>query len=86
VEDTEYQHTYFVLAPGETLLLHTDGATECRDPDGRRLGDEAFEAMVRGAPADCRGAVLVDHLAGLLTAFAGDLVDDIALLAISAHG
>ena len=74
------------LAPGDTLLLYTDGLTEARTSstgtaDGR-YGDEALRAFAtRLAPTTASAAVTA--LAGLLEGFGAGLIDDTAILALS---
>ena len=39
-----------VLAPGDRLVLWTDGVTDASAPDGARFGDRRFhDALIRGA-------------------------------------
>ena len=43
------------LAPGDALLMFTDGVDETRSPDGKLLGKNAVErvfAQVEGEPAE----------------------------------
>ncbi|WP_206781966.1 PP2C family protein-serine/threonine phosphatase [Bailinhaonella thermotolerans] len=70
------------LAPGDALLLYTDGLTEARVAGGSLFGDERLQhvaAGLAGAPADQIIAALQD----LLTGFGPGLADDTALLALS---
>jgi serine phosphatase RsbU (regulator of sigma subunit)/anti-sigma regulatory factor (Ser/Thr protein kinase) len=77
-----YDEQRVVLAPGETLLLYTDGLIERR---GRRLteGEDALVAAALASPDDpellCRSIIaeLTD---------AGDTSDDIAVLALQVIG
>ncbi|WP_060905581.1 PP2C family protein-serine/threonine phosphatase [Streptomyces scabiei] len=72
-----------VLAPGDTLLLYTDGLTEARTGEDRTTlyGDEALRAFT----ADQTGKpphALIQALTGLLDDFGDGLDDDTALLAL----
>ncbi|MFE2298664.1 PP2C family protein-serine/threonine phosphatase [Streptomyces sp. NPDC059445] len=72
-----------VLAPGDTLLLYTDGITEARTTEDRKslYGDEAllaFAADHAGEPAPA----VIQALTGLLHGFGDGLDDDTALLAL----
>lgn len=71
------------LAPGETLLLYTDGLTEGRTGPSRddMYGEEALHAFVADqAPAGPHEVVTA--LTGLLKGFGDGLDDDTALLAL----
>ncbi|HUR85124.1 MAG TPA: SpoIIE family protein phosphatase [Solirubrobacteraceae bacterium] len=71
-----------VLAPGDGLLLYTDGLVERRDAGiDSRL--EALRSAMEDVPSD-----LGDQLVQLTTTLAGSDMrsDDIALLALRAHG
>ncbi|MFF7969771.1 SpoIIE family protein phosphatase [Streptomyces sp. NPDC007905] len=72
-----------VLAPGDTLLLYTDGLTEARTGTDRTTlyGDEAllaFAADHAGKPAHA----VIQALTSLLDGFGDGLDDDTALLAL----
>ncbi|WP_309054721.1 SpoIIE family protein phosphatase, partial [Streptomyces sp.] len=70
-------------APGDTLLLYTDGLTEARTGEDRTnlFGDEALLAFVARhagkSPHD-----VIQALSGLLDGFGDGLEDDTALLAL----
>jgi PAS domain S-box-containing protein len=69
------------LAPGDTLLLYTDGLTDVRDEEGE-LGEERVVHLLR----DCRGASADEIVTRLMTAAIDfrddDPQDDIAILAV----
>jgi sigma-B regulation protein RsbU (phosphoserine phosphatase) len=55
VDEAEYSVEHRMLAPGDLLVLYTDGVVEARDPDGAFFGDDAFAQLLhrlRGQPAD----------------------------------
>jgi serine phosphatase RsbU (regulator of sigma subunit) len=66
-----------VLAPGDRLLLYTDGIIEARDSRGRFVDLTTVTAPLAHAPLD---EVLDDVLRGLQRWTGGPLSDDLALL------
>ncbi|ADB31038.1 putative PAS/PAC sensor protein [Kribbella flavida DSM 17836] len=80
---SNFPPTGIVLAPGDTLLLYTDGLTEARVGGPRDFyGDEALRTLATqyaGAPAQ----TLIDALSAVLHSFQVPLADDTALLAFS---
>ncbi|MGW2281649.1 PP2C family protein-serine/threonine phosphatase [Streptomyces sp. NPDC001770] len=71
------------LAPGDTLLLYTDGLTEARTGPDRTgfYGDEALRDFTRGRAGEPAHAV-VAALTGLLDSLGEGVTDDTALLAL----
>jgi sigma-B regulation protein RsbU (phosphoserine phosphatase) len=77
--------TSFRLAPGDTLLLHTDGLTEAHTAasGGDRYGDDALLDFVRAlAPTTARHTVAA--VRDLLAALGTGVDDDAAVLAVHA--
>ncbi|MDH6432954.1 serine phosphatase RsbU (regulator of sigma subunit) [Streptomyces sp. SAI-144] len=67
------------LLPGETLVLHTDGAEDARDAHGRFFSlPEVLREAARGAPDVVLGAVFT----ALLNHTGGTPTDDVALLVL----
>ncbi|GAA3901835.1 SpoIIE family protein phosphatase [Streptomyces lacrimifluminis] len=81
--DAHFVTATTVLAPGDTLLLYTDGLTEARTGQDRTdlFGDEALRAFAADHAGTSPQAV-VQALIGLLHSFADGLDDDTALLAL----
>jgi serine phosphatase RsbU (regulator of sigma subunit) len=76
---TAYQVSSFGFEPGDTLLLHTDGLLEARDPAGTFF--PAVDRFALLAADDPRG--LIEHLMRDLTVHAcGDVRDDVAVVAV----
>lgn len=71
------------LAPGDTLLLFTDGLTEARDDDERRrYGEDRLLTFAQDhSPTDA--ARIITAVTDLLGSFGDGLDDDTALLALS---
>jgi len=79
--DQSYENGTLVLAPGELIVLATDGLTESRDAQGAFLGDDGVIAIVASAPADPQ--VICDRLVAAVTERAqGTIGDDLAILAV----
>jgi sigma-B regulation protein RsbU (phosphoserine phosphatase) len=82
IADPTFRTADLELAPGDTLLLHTDGLTEARVGGGRdRYDEDALLAFARSlAPTSAQGVVAA--VIALLEGFGDGLDDDAALLAL----
>ncbi|MFI9343965.1 SpoIIE family protein phosphatase [Streptomyces sp. NPDC052773] len=83
--DATIATTTFRLAPGDTLLLYTDGLTEAHTAasGSDRYGDDALLDFVRGlAPTTARRTVAA--MRDLLAALGAGVDDDAAVLAVHA--
>jgi len=76
-----YEECRAALAPGDLLLLYTDGLTEARADDGSFLGLDGLTALLPrrdASAAECVRAVYAG-----VSAFAGDVRrDDVAMLVL----
>ncbi|MFI0263059.1 PP2C family protein-serine/threonine phosphatase [Streptomyces sp. NPDC017056] len=80
--DPHFATATTTLAPGDSLLLYTDGLTEARTgPDRALYGDEALQEFAAGHAGAPPHAV-IRALTGLLDGFGDGLDDDTALLAL----
>jgi sigma-B regulation protein RsbU (phosphoserine phosphatase) len=82
--DARFETVEFRLSPGDRLLLHSDGFTECAAPSGGFLGDEGLaELLQRHATATPRE--FLPRLVAELEAFSGraDFDDDVSALCLS---
>lgn len=82
-----YKGERLTLAPGDGLLLYTDGVTESRTKDAELFGEARLEELlVPLAEAESRS--IVSSVKKGVTAFAGDAeqYDDITLLALRFTG
>ncbi|AIR97330.1 PP2C family protein-serine/threonine phosphatase [Streptomyces glaucescens] len=70
------------LRPGEALFLHTDGAEEARDAQGRFFPLTAVLTEALGAGAGTPRALLAAVFTRLLRHTAGQPADDVALLVL----
>jgi hypothetical protein len=82
VEVVEWHPARVELAPGDVLVLFTDGVLDAVLPNGERFGEQRLRRMAERAGAD------VDALTAALDAELTDLSlrDDVALLAIRCPG
>ncbi len=71
------------LAPGETLLMFTDGVTEARDINGTMLREAGLLELLKGYPT-LNVQELCDRLVGDIVAIEGEqLSDDLTAVALS---
>ena len=81
--DSKYQLQERYLAPGDTVILYTDGVTEAEGVDGSLFGIERFVELLRTAP-DGTPAVLVRRIVESVTTHAAGFhaTDDLTALAM----
>ena len=75
------------LAPGERLLLHSDGLTEARNAHGQEFGDHYVDVSAAWHP-DASAAAHVETLVGELRVFMGTVQpdDDVSVAIIKRRG
>lgn len=80
--DVPFTARSFVLEPGETLLVLTDGVTESRAPNGGLLGDDATDELLIKPSANAE--LLLDRVIDAVHAHAAGApaADDVTLLAV----
>jgi PAS domain S-box-containing protein len=78
--DEPYRQTTFELAPGEALVLFTDGVTEARC-DGEQFGEERLQQALAGSGAEDSQA-LAHALRDEVVGFADALKDDVQILVV----
>ena len=80
--DFEYGTRQERLAPGERLVLYTDGVTEAEAPDGTMLEDEGFVALLREVATGDAAAVCT-HVSEQVIAYEqGNQSDDVTVLVV----
>jgi serine phosphatase RsbU (regulator of sigma subunit) len=80
--DMTYEEKETTLAPGDTVLLHSDGLVEAHDPERKMFGFPRLAELMNGCPG---GPELIQLLLGELDGFTGpdwEQEDDITLVAL----
>ncbi|MER5809103.1 GAF domain-containing SpoIIE family protein phosphatase [Streptomyces sp. NPDC002033] len=75
-------HT-FHLAPGEGLLLYTDGLTEARTLGGGMIGEDGLTRFLRTRTGPVGATAVIGDTIDLIDATPHGAADDVALLALS---
>jgi sigma-B regulation protein RsbU (phosphoserine phosphatase) len=83
VPDTPYEDGRIQLSAGETLVLHTDGATDARDRDGQLFGFDRLTQVVEQGGGKSAEAI-VTGISNAVDRFADGAApeDDLTLLVV----
>jgi sigma-B regulation protein RsbU (phosphoserine phosphatase) len=81
VNDLEVHESTVLLAPGEALVVYTDGVSEARAPDGEFYGDERLVSKFAATTGTARH-IAESLLADVLDFQHGVARDDIAIVAL----
>jgi sigma-B regulation protein RsbU (phosphoserine phosphatase) len=86
LEGQEFIEGSAQFAPGDTLVLYTDGVTEATNNEGVLMGDQALLAALSGAAVDA--ARLPEHVVQAVRAFENGAAqaDDITVVALTYRG
>lgn len=84
MEDARFEEEAVVLAPGDRLVLDTDGVTEAANARGDLYGEERLYELVGGLPCDLTSEQVTDRiLEGVRTHLDGvEAGDDITLMVL----
>jgi len=83
LEDAEFPVNALRLAPGESVVMFTDGVSEAANPAGDMFGNDRLVAMLGGLATDGATAT-TEAVLGAVREFAGDAPqsDDITILTL----
>lgn len=84
--DARWDEVQVRLAPGELVLVYSDGLPDAQGGDGEALGDGRLKQLVAAAPPDVEEAVA--HVISFVQEFSGakKAFDDITVMAVSWEG
>ena len=81
MQDLSFQHAHAVIAPGESLVIFTDGVTDAVGTDGTRFSEDRLLSLLAQPYTSAHQAVT--HIQDALQASTGDdAFDDITLLVV----
>ncbi|WP_298816176.1 PP2C family protein-serine/threonine phosphatase [Chloroflexus sp.] len=79
--DSEYTELTATIAPGESLLLYTDGVIEAERPDGHMFGFEQLAELIAAQP-QCKPRALAAALVHAVRAWTNSVLSDDVTLVI----
>ena len=71
IDGAQFDEFEVMMSPGDRLLIHSDGVTECADRDGALLDDEGLAGIMCNL-RQTRGMAFLESLMWKLSDFAGD--------------
>jgi sigma-B regulation protein RsbU (phosphoserine phosphatase) len=87
-DDVDYKSGRFTLAPGDALMLFTDGVSEATGPSDELYATSRIRTTLEQARTDPSARFIAEGLAESVRAFVGEVPqsDDIAILVICFEG
>ncbi len=81
IPGAEFEEFEVQLGPGDRLMIHSDGVTECAAPDGKLLDDEGL-ALILKELRSTRAMACLESLIWKMADFAGDdtFTDDVSAI------
>jgi serine phosphatase RsbU (regulator of sigma subunit) len=79
-----FEEEEIALAPGDRVVLYTDGLNEARNAAGEDFGEERICDVVRALPAHLTAKEVADHVLAALRQFLGDEEpqDDVTIMVL----
>lgn len=86
--DEPYETTHVTLAPGDRLVLYSDGVVEAQNKRHQLFDDARFLRLLERADADVSSKELIDKTVSQVTSFIGDAprTDDITMVVLQREG
>lgn len=83
-EDIRLEEGSVVLAPGDRVILYTDGVTEARSPAGEFFGEERLGDELRALPPGLSAEEIANRLREIVRQFSAsdDLEDDMTVVVL----
>ncbi len=87
MDDFPYDTEHFQLAPGETMVIITDGVTEAKNAEGALYGGDRLSTLLEEAASATPGEI-IDTVKASVRVFEGDAIatDDLTVMAITRKG
>lgn len=84
MEEAQYEEGRMQLAPGDRLVLYTDGVTEARNPQDEEFGLEGLLQVMREVPHEEGPEGTLQRVVSRVRSFAGEeeFADDLTLLVL----
>jgi len=82
-ENAQYEEHHIILAPGDMMLLSSDGVVEANNAQEQFYGDERLAACVADPPC-CHAQLILKHVLNDVRAFTGnaEAADDMTMVVI----
>ena len=84
LDEFSYAVEQFTLAPGDVVLMYTDGLTEANNAEGELYGGDRLKAALNALPAGCDADGMITALRERVRGFVdtAEPADDLTLLAL----
>jgi len=83
-DDTTFEQEHFTMAPGDALVLYTDGIPEARDKQGEMFGEERLQALVARTGSSNAQRIVDNIMMEVRQHQPRRLMDDVTLVVLKA--